>query len=143
MKYEGKSFSEFLGSEEFREGYERIFGDKPTERAGRKRYVYTQGGNPIPGGPVEVGEDWQNVTGRTDVVTDLYMDGVRAVDGTDIGSRQKRREYMKREGVADASDFTGTWQKARAERDSFFRGNQSSPERREAIARALHTQRKK
>jgi hypothetical protein len=140
VKYLDKSFTEAVGSEEFREGHARIFGDKPRE-TGRRRYVYTQNGNPLPA-PVEVSQDWQNSSGVTAPVTDLYMDGVRATDGTDIGSRAKRREYMKRENLADASDYTQTWAKAKQEREAFFSGKQSSPERREAIARAL-TQRKK
>ena len=44
--------------------------------------------------------------GRTMVLTDLYMDGQATVEGIDIGSRRKRREYMKRTGSLDASDFS-------------------------------------
>lgn len=48
---------------------------------------------------------------RVPVVTDRHYEGVRATDGTDIGSRAKRREYMHRHGLADADDFKGQWAK--------------------------------
>lgn len=46
------------------------------------------------------------------VVTDLYMDGQVTVDGNDIGSHRKRRDYMKRHGYADANDFSTEWRDA-------------------------------
>lgn len=71
-------------------------------------------------------------------VTDLYMDGVRTTDGIDIGSRAKRREYMRAAGVADASDYTETWAKAAKEREAFVRGEHNDPGVREAIARSAY-----
>lgn len=52
------------------------------------------------------------------IVTDLYMDGHVAVDGTDIGSRRKRQEYMRETGSLDASDFSrGYFQKEKQQRE--------------------------
>jgi hypothetical protein len=34
------------------------------------------------------------------ILVDRYMEGTRTVEGIDIGSRRKRREYMKQTGVA-------------------------------------------
>lgn len=50
------------------------------------------------------------------IVTDRHYEGVRATDGTDIGSRPKRQEYMRRNDLHDADDHKGEWAKAAAER---------------------------
>jgi hypothetical protein len=127
-------------TKEYDEGFERTFGErKPT----RGRFVYTQGGTPLPA-PIEIGADFVNPgSERVPVTSDLYMDGVAATDGVDIGSRKKRREYMKINNLADADDFKGEWAKAQSERESFRSGTQRDPERRESIARALYTQGKR
>lgn len=106
----------------------------------RRRYVYRP--NPETGEveSVEVGEDFQSTLGLSAPATDSYMDGVRATDGTDIGSRNKRRAYMKAHGLADADDFKGDWAKA-AEKRADYRAGRSAEVRaqtREALGRALH-----
>lgn len=103
----------------------------------RRRWVYTQGGRPLPE-PIEVTAEWTDTPKRVDVVTDLYMDGVRATDGTDIGSRKKRREYMHVRGLADADDYKGQWQKAAEQREKVRRGEHDKAERRDAIGRAVY-----
>lgn len=103
----------------------------------RRRWVYTEGGKPLPQ-PYEVGEDFQNSPGRAAPYTDSYMDGARATDGTDIGSRAKRRAYMKAHNLADADDFKGTWAQTEKQRADFYTGKWGKEERREALARALH-----
>lgn len=87
----------------------------------RRRWVYTEGGKPLPE-PVEVSQDFQRYAERLPVVTDLYMDGTVATDGTDIGTRAKRRAYMKERGLADAADYKQHWEKKAAEREAFRRG---------------------
>lgn len=64
----------------------------------------------------EVAEQQEAEPRRLMVMTDLYMDGVAATDGTDIGSRRKRNAYKKANGLADFDDFTGSWEKAAKER---------------------------
>lgn len=86
---------------------------------------------------VELSSDWTDAPRGTGApVSDLYMDGTRTVEGIDIGSRAKRRAYMKAAGVADLDDFKETWAKAAKERAAIARGEDST--RREAIARALY-----
>lgn len=52
-------------------------------------------------------------------ITDRLHEGTRSpVDNTDIGSRRKRREYLKATGLVDATDFTQTWAKQKAEREA-------------------------
>lgn len=71
-------------------------------------------------------------------VTDLYMNGVRATDGTDIGSRAKRREYMRVHNLADADDFRGEWARKAQERERAHDNPQAVAKRRADIARALN-----
>lgn len=104
----------------------------------RTTYIYTRGGVPLPE-PIEVGEDYEDPTGlRLAPFTDLYMDGARATDGADIGSRAKRRAYMQAHGVTDASDYTQAWAKKRAEREAMASGKHDTQARREALGRALY-----
>lgn len=110
----------------------------------RRRYVYRP--NPETGRveSVEVTPDFQAHEERQPVYTDRYMEGVRASDGTDIGSRTKRRQYMQARGLADASDYTETWAKAEQQRAAFYtpEGKHDTQARREAIARAIERHRR-
>lgn len=83
----------------------------------------------------DLGDDiWTQEQKTVPVVTDRYMEGVRATDGVDIGSRQKRREYMRVTGLADADDFSDAFRaKVRKEREQ-----QDTQERREALGRAAY-----
>ena len=85
----------------------------------RRRWAYTMGGNPLPE-PVEVTEDFQAAPERNGslFMVDRFMEGDRATDGADIGSRTKRRSYMQAHGLADAGDYTNAWEKARAEKEA-------------------------
>lgn len=103
----------------------------------RRRFAYTMGGVPLPE-PVEVSEDYHGGDGRMPLFTDRHMEGDRATDGTDIGSRAKRRDYMRANGLADASDYTQTHQKKAQERAAYFQGKHTNAQMGEAIARALH-----
>lgn len=62
---------------------------------------------------VEVGADYDSNPckghGRLTSEGEQY-DGLRATDGTDISSRKKRREFMKRNGLTDPSDY-GSYKK--------------------------------
>lgn len=103
----------------------------------RRRYVYRP--NPETGRveSVEVTPDFQSHEDRAPVYTDRYMEGARATDGTDIGTRQKRRAYMQARGLADASDYTETWAKAEKQRAAYFRGEHDTQGRRSDIASAI------
>jgi hypothetical protein len=90
----------------------------------RRRWTYTDGGRPLPE-PVEVSPDYQRYEERQPLFTDRWREGSRATDGTDIGSRAKERDYMKATGLAHASDFAETWQKA----------NQKKSEQRMGVVR--------
>ncbi len=72
------------------------------------------------------------------IMVDRFYEGAVATDGTDIGSRRKRNEYMRRAGVADASDYSPGWYENR--RKDMKRD--ADRQRRETLERALFQQRK-
>jgi len=93
----------------------------------------------LPGKLVPAEEYVRSSQGHTLVMTDLYMDGVRAPDGSDIGSRKKRREFMRRTGLVDATDYSPDFAaKARASREA-----QDATRRKEAIIHAVTNPRKR
>ena len=109
----------------------------------RRRFVYRT--NPDTGQveSFEVGADYQSVQDRAPLFTDRYMEGHRAQDGTDIGSRTKRRDYMRANNLADYSDFEGVRAQAAKERAAFYdpTAKHDTQSRREAIARAMESRR--
>ncbi len=64
---------------------------------------------------------------------DRHYEGLRAPDGTDISSRSKHREYMKRNGLTTQDDFKGQWAKADKERAEIREGTRSDREIREIV----------
>ena len=72
------------------------------------------------------------------VFGDGYMDGVQAPDGSDIGSRRKRRDWMRTTGSADLSDFKESGAKAAARREDYLTTGGDHKERREQVGRALY-----
>jgi hypothetical protein len=104
----------------------------------RRRYVYRR--NPETGQveSMEVGGDYDPHDVRQPVYTDRFMEGVRATDGTDISSRQKRNEWMKRNDFVDVGDCTGMWAKAAKEREAIAQGKHDRAARREEIGRAIY-----
>lgn len=102
----------------------------------RKRYVQQKNGT-----LVEVGADYVQVREQTGVGAlwgDRHYDGLRHTDGTPIDSRTKHRQFMKERNLTTADDFTGTWEKAKKEREDFHTTGGDHKERREQLARALH-----
>lgn len=67
---------------------------------------------------------------------DRHYDGLRATDGTDISTRKKHREYMKRNNLTTADDFTATWARAKREREHYMQHGGSV--RRQDIEAAMY-----
>lgn len=87
----------------------------------RRRFLYRANAEGVVEA-VEVSSDYQRHEERQPLYTDRYMEGtVSPVDGSDIGSRAKRREHMRAHGLVDADDFKGEWDKKAAERERFRR----------------------
>ena len=107
--------------------------------AGRRKWVYTIGGVPLPE-PIEVSSDWSSAPLRAQTATEeLTYGGMRATDGTPINSRKKHRDYCRQVGGTVISDYKEFWAKKAAERESMQPGGTHDRKaRREAIARAVH-----
>ncbi len=63
------------------------------------------------------------------VTSEKHYDGLRAQDGTDIGTRAKHREYMKRNNLTTVDDFKNTWQVAAQQRAAALAGEDPSRKR--------------
>lgn len=102
----------------------------------RTRWIQNKAGDLV---PADEYIPESELTPHYRVVGDLHYDGLRATDGTNISTRAKHREYMKRTGLTTADDFKGEWQKARERRERFYTdGHAGDRERREQVARALY-----
>jgi hypothetical protein len=60
------------------------------------------------------------------LASERHYDGMRATDGTDIGTRSKHRAYMKANNLTTADDFKSTWKRAAQEREAAFAGHDAS-----------------
>lgn len=140
----------------YAEGHERLFGNKGPQRgfwvmrcekcdgvtlaAGETRYDCGGCGGRDCRGSINLDEapPLPVEAKNAPIMVDRFYEGVRATDGTDIGSRKKRREYMRERGLADADDFKGQWAKQGERREKIKQGKLPSKTRREVIARALY-----
>lgn len=70
---------------------------------------------------------------------DRHYDGMRAQDGTDISSRTKHREYMKRHGLTTYDDFKQTFAKEQEKREQFRQAQHADSELRQEITKQVMT----
>ena len=97
------------------EGFDRTFGER---KPARGRFVYTEGGKPL-AEPVAVGHDWAQPDSGPSLKSEEEVYGhITATDGTDLSSRTKHREYMRRNNLTIADDFKETWARAEKERNT-------------------------
>ena len=126
----GEAIQSQAGTDEFREGYERTFGDRKPQRG---RWVMT------PKGLIPADEYVPEALARdAPIMMDRFYENTAATDGTDIGSRRKHRQYMKEHGVTTADDFKGQWKQAQERREAVKHGHLPDPKRREALERAMY-----
>lgn len=87
---------------------------------------------------IEVTQDYRQTPMNHDAAlwNDRGYDGMRATDGTDISSRSKHREYMKRNGLTTVDDYNGSWDRAKKERENYFTRGGSF--RKQDIERAMY-----
>jgi len=76
------------------------------------------------------------------ILSGRFYENVAATDGSDIGSRKRHREYMKRHNVTLSSDFTQQWAKQGEQRERMRAGDFDHKSRKEAIERALYQRHK-
>lgn len=70
------------------------------------------------------------------IMGDQHYDGMQATDGTDISTRSKHREYMRRNGLATFDDYKETFQKQQEARDAYHSGQRGTVNRND-IHRAI------
>ncbi len=125
-------------TEAYDEGHSRVFGEAGKERG---RWVYTEKG------PVKVSTDWEDPTQRQGppLTSEAEIHGNSVTSaGEDISSRRRRREYMKRTGLTDASDYSApTMEKIQRQREEVITGEAASRERKEIMGRALYEAKQK
>ena len=106
------------------------------------RYVYRPGHpKASPNGFVSAADldiDTESLAVNAPILVGRFYENTSATDGTDIGSRSKHREYMKRHGLAMESDFKREWAKAESHREAIRTGEVDKRERREAVERAIY-----
>jgi hypothetical protein len=117
---------------EYEAGFERTFAERQGQKGGR--WIY----DPALHAMVRLTPDWQPESRRVPVVGDSHYDGLRSpMDGADISSRTKHREYMRRHGLTTTDDYKDTWAKAAKDREASIASDKS---RREEIGRAWYQQ---
>lgn len=91
----------------------------------------------------DLGVQEESLAINAPIVTDRFYENTKSpVDGSDIGSRRKHRDHMKRYNLTIASDFKGTWEKAAVDRESIRSGTHDTKERRQQIERAWYERNK-
>src|SRR5689334_8280259 len=106
----GKPITTEAVTKEYEDGHARTFGT-PTGRKGGRWVFDEKAGKMVPF------EDYRRPgEARLEISTDRHYENTATVDGTDIGSRRKREEYMRVHGVTDPRDFTQHWNKSAADR---------------------------
>jgi hypothetical protein len=107
---------------------------------GRKFVYRPKDPNASPNGFVEITAETRETraldapinTGR------FYENTSSPIDGADIGSRKRHENYMRERNLTLASDFSGVWNKAKAQRDGVAQGRLADKTRRDDVGRALH-----
>lgn len=112
----------------YEDGHERIFGPSPTVavRTARARYVMRCSGCDgieLPPGArlydcsrcggkdcvasvdASIAPALAEEARSAPVMVDRFMEGAVSTEGVDIGSRQKRKDYMRATGATDKSDY--------------------------------------
>jgi hypothetical protein len=101
----------------------------------RRRFVWDRDLKTL----VEVPTDYeQPVRQDGSLWNDRHYENMQATDGTDISSRSKHREYMKRNGLTTADDFKGEWAKAAKNRADYYQGKGGGAVSRDDVGRAIH-----
>ncbi len=127
----GKPIKTGDASKEFDEGFDRTFGARVRTRG---RFTYTQDGQPL-AEPVQVGEDFTGAERRAQNSTEeLVYGNTKALDGTPINTRKRHREYLQRNGLAMASDYSPEYQ----EREAKSKELKDDKQRRETVERAIY-----
>lgn len=100
----------------------------------RRRFVYDRSSGAV----VEVGEQASANLARNNFTSDAIYDGLRASDGADISTRAKHRDYMKRNGLTTADDYTQKWSDDARARAAYFTEGKGGAVTRQDVERAVY-----
>ena len=129
----GKPITSDAVTKEYEDGHARTFGEPRPFPRGR-RFRWDPGLKKlVPAGYVD-----EPRAVSAPVMAGRFYENTKAVDGTDIGSRRKRNEYMRQRNLADTGDFKGVWEQAAKERESIQKGEHDRRARRDAVGRAIY-----
>jgi hypothetical protein len=118
---------------EFREAHERIFGDKPIQRG---RWVWDAERQELVPADHYIAPSHAK---DAPIMAGRFYENTSATDGTDVSTRQKHRDYMRRNGLTTTDDYKQSWAQAQAKRDAVREQyKMPSASRREALARAMY-----
>ena len=128
----GEAIVSQASTDEFRAGYERVFGDRKPQRG---RFVY----DPTRGKCVPADEYVPPARALdAPIIADRIHEGTVFDDGErvrDIGNRRKRREFMREKGWEDATDASASWREAQVK----AREREDNRKRRAAMEDAKRT----
>lgn len=133
----GEPIQSQAASEEYRAEHERVFGErKPGQRG---RWIYDEAA-----GRLVRAEDYVPPAHAVNapIIADRVHEGTTFHDGervVDIGSRQKRRAFMRERGLEDAGDASRSWLDGR-KKDVERRADRSADRAFDEAARKLHNQ---
>lgn len=117
----------------YEDGHKRIFGEPDPDAPRGVRFAWDPASKRlVPASMLAASKalDAPVLAGR------FYENTMSPIDGTDIGSRRKHREHMKRHGVTTADDFGKEWGRAEKERELIRNGGFDAQGRREDVRRA-------
>ena len=133
----GEGIVSQAATDEFREGHERVFGERQSGQRGRWIYDAELG-------RLVRAEDYRPPAQALNapIIADRIHEGTTIHDGervVDIGSRQKRRDFMRRTGLEDAGDASRSY--LAGQRREQERAVERSTERAfDQAARKLHNE---
>ncbi len=133
----GESINSQANTDAFREGFDRVFGER---KAKPGRYIFDEAQQKfVPAEeyrPPDEAKDAPIMSGR-------FYENLQATDGTLINNRRQHQAYMKEKGVTVISDYSQHLEKARERRVKVLEGDFDHKARREAVGRAWYELEKK
>jgi hypothetical protein len=131
----GEAVVSQANTKDYEDGYERTFGDRKPQRG---RFVWDAQAKKLVSAEDYVPPEAKHGAG---IMVDRFMEGDRAPDGTDIGSRQRRKAWMAATDSVDFSDFKGARER-RAKEEAARKRGEFKPDKqlRDLIGRELYKQ---
>lgn len=103
----GEAIVSQANTKAYEDGYERTFGNRKAQRG---RWVWDAEASKLVSA-----EDYVSPSRAVDapIIADRIHENTQSpIDGSDIGSRRRRREHMRTHGVEDASDAPPAWRES-------------------------------